>query len=663
MATAVNESDIFTCPICLEKLKSPQSLPCLHTFCELCIGEFILSTERRTGHKLLSYHCPVCRSVVTPTTSDNETSKWAASPPRNLTISSKMDQAESTKQECHMCKRQNNQNVALHWCRDCSEAFCEECLRLHNLVKFCVDHKVVKIEEINTCTSGGEPELSSISDTCSLHQSKILDVYCFDHQELCCVHCLTLHHRKCENVQAIDMMENLNNDIKIETLTFELTEVKSKMDKLAEERNFENEKLISVFKQIETDAKNTVVTLKEKLDCLLVSVIKELNLIRDEQTLDCDKKLETVKTFLNRINQLQNMTNVVRQHGTLNQKFIHFERSKIELKSAVKEASRTLNSSSIGDAKFVLNETMNPVVNADCLGKINITKNSTVDCDQYEKEFYTRKSSLLDKTRPPLSYDNICLQHRKTIYLPGFSIYAFAYISEKTVIIGGHEKSSSTIIKALDISNENILAEYSSSETIKRLEYDFETKSLFVSCNSSKLFSLKYVNEFNSKITIKKKAPSRNYDLCVFEGILYVMVDNAVHKIKIENVQEGNLQTCFTTDANCTHLNGLVIDCKNRHLLYTSNGKELICVSLDGKIIFSYKDEQFNKISSLAVHPQGIIIIGSREGAIYAVSEDGKRMRVLLDNCKEFKCINNICCNTNVAVCGSEYLEIYDVTY
>lgn len=62
------------------------------------------------------------------------------------------------------------------------------------------------------------------------------------------------------------MMVNLNND-KIETLQFELTEVKSKMDKLAEERNFENEKLISVFKQIETDATNTVVTIKGNFIC------------------------------------------------------------------------------------------------------------------------------------------------------------------------------------------------------------------------------------------------------------------------------------------------------------------------------------------------------------------------------------------------------------
>lgn len=253
----------------------------------------------------------------------------------------------------------------------------------------------------------------------------------------------------------------------------------------------------------------------------LASVIKELNLIRDEQTLYRQENSKAVTSFLNRINQLQKMTNVVQQHGSLNQKFVHFERSKIELKSAVKEASRTLNSSSIRDAKFVLNETIDLVVNANCLGKINITKKSAVDCDQYEKELYTTQSALLNKTIPPVCYDNICIQHRKTIHLQNFDVHACVYRSEKIVVFGGVDgKSSTNEIKALDISNEQILAEFTSSEHIKQLAYDVESKHLFVSCYNSKLFALKFIDEFESEITIKKGSDEKNGDLCVFEGTL-----------------------------------------------------------------------------------------------------------------------------------------------
>ncbi|CAC5396325.1 unnamed protein product [Mytilus coruscus] len=218
----LNECDVFTCPICLETLKSPKSLPCLHKFCEICIGEFILSTERRTGHKLSSYPCPVCRSVVTPTNPENETSQWVSSLPH----SSQMGQSESTKQECNMCKRQNNLNIAQHWCRDCVEAFYEECLRLHNIMKFSADHKVVKIEEIKMCASGSKSDLCLISDSCPIHKSKILEAFCFDHQKLCCVLCLTLQHRKCENVHAIDEIQYLNKSSILSSLESELIEIK-----------------------------------------------------------------------------------------------------------------------------------------------------------------------------------------------------------------------------------------------------------------------------------------------------------------------------------------------------------------------------------------------------------------------------------------------------
>ncbi|CAC5379135.1 unnamed protein product [Mytilus coruscus] len=338
MATAVNESDIFTCSICLEKLKSPKSLPCLHTFCELCIGEFILSTERRAGHKLKSYPCPVCRSVITPTKFDDETSQWASA----LLIASLMDQSESTgtKQECHMCKRQNKQNIATRWCRDCSEAFCDDCSQLHNLMKFFADHTVIKIEEVNT-SSASESEPSFKIDTCSVHKSKVLDAFCFDHQELCRVHCITLHHRKCENIEVIDMIENKKD--KIETLQYELTEVKNKKGKLTEEKDLEKEKLNAVFKQIEMEAKTTVLSMKKNLDGLLGVLMKEMNLIQEEQDVSQEEKSESLKTFLNIINQLQDKSKIVGQHGSLNQMFMYFERSKCELKSAIKDTSSALN--------------------------------------------------------------------------------------------------------------------------------------------------------------------------------------------------------------------------------------------------------------------------------------------------------------------------------
>lgn len=58
----------------------------------------------------------------------------------------------------------------------------------------------------------------------------------------------------------------------------------------------------------------------------------------------------------------------------------------------------------------------------------------------------------------------------------GFSINACVYILDKIVILSGKDGSAGKI-KDIDILNLNVLAEFSFSETMKRLEYDIESKA------------------------------------------------------------------------------------------------------------------------------------------------------------------------------------------
>ncbi|XP_052085188.1 tripartite motif-containing protein 2-like [Mytilus californianus] len=39
------KGDLLTCSICLETYKTPKYLPCLHTFCKLCIHTYIQSVK------------------------------------------------------------------------------------------------------------------------------------------------------------------------------------------------------------------------------------------------------------------------------------------------------------------------------------------------------------------------------------------------------------------------------------------------------------------------------------------------------------------------------------------------------------------------------------------------------------------------------------------
>ncbi|OWF36535.1 Tripartite motif-containing protein 2 [Mizuhopecten yessoensis] len=54
---------LLECPICLERLHQPKSLPCLHSFCQDCLGTCITKEMSGQMASATSFSCPVCRLI------------------------------------------------------------------------------------------------------------------------------------------------------------------------------------------------------------------------------------------------------------------------------------------------------------------------------------------------------------------------------------------------------------------------------------------------------------------------------------------------------------------------------------------------------------------------------------------------------------------------
>lgn len=53
------EGDLTVCPICKHQLFMPKHLPCLHTFCESCIGDYFQKLKGKFNS--FRIRCPVCK--------------------------------------------------------------------------------------------------------------------------------------------------------------------------------------------------------------------------------------------------------------------------------------------------------------------------------------------------------------------------------------------------------------------------------------------------------------------------------------------------------------------------------------------------------------------------------------------------------------------------
>jgi hypothetical protein len=193
---------LTVCSICLDTLKVPKYFSCLHTFCLACINGYLENIFRDRIPRSVS--CPVCRTKIKVPDSVKSAEEWSRKLPLNYIIQSLVDAKKMQKGKSHYCSPckkidQNKESVAKFFCVECKETLCEGCSKYHKAFKAFTDHEVVEISKI----SDVHLKIGTHYNTCSEHLKQI-ELYCEDHQKPCCLHCITLEHRKCNDVMAID---------------------------------------------------------------------------------------------------------------------------------------------------------------------------------------------------------------------------------------------------------------------------------------------------------------------------------------------------------------------------------------------------------------------------------------------------------------------------
>ena len=190
-------NDLIVCPICFEVYREPKSLPnCLHTFCKSCIKSYSVTAVNKNSN-FNTFECPVCRACYHDV---NDCNKWVENLPNNHLIVSLIDQGKMEKKElfCDSCIRLETSQPAVSWCPECCDYLCENCVKCHKTYRFTMEHTVCNIEEREKT---GKLKVDLF---CKQHVSRRLEVYCFDHEEPCCLMCATVSHRKCDKVSSLE---------------------------------------------------------------------------------------------------------------------------------------------------------------------------------------------------------------------------------------------------------------------------------------------------------------------------------------------------------------------------------------------------------------------------------------------------------------------------
>ena len=95
---------------------------------------------------------------------------------------------------CLICAEKNVNKEAVKYCVSCEGYYCEECVKLHDIIPTLAKHVIVGKSDFKGGCNGDK--LPSVpTERCELHKLKIVDMMCKTHDQVGCATCMATKHK------------------------------------------------------------------------------------------------------------------------------------------------------------------------------------------------------------------------------------------------------------------------------------------------------------------------------------------------------------------------------------------------------------------------------------------------------------------------------------
>ena len=200
--------EMIKCPICLDEVKDPKSLPCLHTFCFECIN-----THCRDACPGDEVNCPVCRTnfQIPQKGVEELTSNFFV---KNLAEAKSVSGKSKAKELCNQCLScgETSARTASAFCANCGWKLCERCKGSHKQIPG--EHDVVEFG-----VDASQKMMKAKATFCQHHRGRPVDLYCVECKTNICLVCYHGKHKKhdCSDINEIyqEFQKKIEEDVKL----------------------------------------------------------------------------------------------------------------------------------------------------------------------------------------------------------------------------------------------------------------------------------------------------------------------------------------------------------------------------------------------------------------------------------------------------------------
>ncbi|CAG2206646.1 unnamed protein product [Mytilus edulis] len=308
--------------------------------------------------------------------------------------------ASASESYCGVCEAQDVVKAAAFWCPECNEGICTSCEKHHRASRGTRKHEITSMDDYKQIP----PIIASINQYCSEHDKKY-QLYCSQHEQLCCPLCITTNHKKCDlkcDLLAIDeVVKTARNSALFEIMEQNLKEMKNNIDRIVEDRR-QNLEIIKQQRQgFQKDIKEMRAKINIHLDKLEQEIQQDLQAAEQKVMSQINRFVQKVSDHEKTIDELQNNIAPTKRFATDLQTFFGGKIFEAKIQEEEKFMTSLIEDSGLQQIhlQYKLDNKMSDILSMTKIGEISVTtKPSTISMTTDREKQAQKRIPTISKT-------------------------------------------------------------------------------------------------------------------------------------------------------------------------------------------------------------------------------------------------------------------------
>ena len=255
------------CPLCLETVKNPKTLPCLHSFCLVCLDKLAGFARRQLQTTI---KCPVCQTSFQIPEGDTFNNLPTSFHLNRLVDALALTDGSIQAKKCCSC---DEYNTITFYCFVCQNFLCTACFDAHQRLKATRGHRNVLIDKLQV---QDVEELINRPVMCSqqYHENQPLEFYCEECKVPICHKCSVVSHNRhsmidTQKAAQIQKMQMADAMVKVKAeMVICANQIQKQVDLMDKNKNeivFAEKKMTDTVEELIRDLREHERTMKARL--------------------------------------------------------------------------------------------------------------------------------------------------------------------------------------------------------------------------------------------------------------------------------------------------------------------------------------------------------------------------------------------------------------